>query len=47
MYASVVSIRAFAPGMDERTFGQGEAFDQPAAPWLRFDVSEAFSDLEP
>ena len=28
------TIRAFAPGMDERTFAQGETFQHPAAPWL-------------
>jgi Uma2 family endonuclease len=41
------TIRAFAPGTNERTFAQGETFEHPAAPWLRFEVAEAFSDLDP
>ena len=41
------TIGAFAPGMDERTFAQGETFTHPAAPWLEFEVAEAFSDLDP
>jgi Uma2 family endonuclease len=41
------TIRAFAPGSDERTFVRGETFQHPAAPWLRFEVAEAFSDLDP
>jgi Uma2 family endonuclease len=41
------SIRTFAAGMDERAFAQGDTFEHPAAPWLRFEVAEAFSDLDP
>jgi Uma2 family endonuclease len=41
------TICAFAPDMDERMFAQGDTFDHPAAPWLRFEVAEAFSDLDP
>jgi Uma2 family endonuclease len=41
------TIGAFAPVMDERTFAQGDTFEHPAAPWLRFEVAEAFSDLDP
>ena len=41
------SIRAFAPGMEERTFAAGETFQHAAAPWLVFEVAEAFSDLDP
>jgi Uma2 family endonuclease len=39
-------IRAFAPEAPERTFTQGETFEHPAAPWLRFEVAEAFADLD-
>jgi Uma2 family endonuclease len=41
------TIRAFAPGSDERIFVQGETFQHPATLWLRFEVAEAFSDLDP
>jgi Uma2 family endonuclease len=29
-----------------RTYKTGEAFEYPALPWLRFDVAEAFADLD-
>jgi Uma2 family endonuclease len=40
-------IRAFAPGMAEQTFAVGQTFEHPAVPWLRFEVAEAFEDLDP
>jgi Uma2 family endonuclease len=39
-------IRAFAPGLNERTFAAGMTFEHPAVPWLRFEVAEAFADLD-
>jgi Uma2 family endonuclease len=39
-------IRTFAPGAPERTFEEGAAFEHPAVPWLRFEVAEAFADLD-
>ncbi|HMF28997.1 MAG TPA: Uma2 family endonuclease, partial [Candidatus Cybelea sp.] len=29
-----------------RTYQSGERFEHPAMPWLRFDVAEAFADLD-
>jgi Uma2 family endonuclease len=29
-----------------RTYKTGESFEHPAMPWLRFDVAEAFADLD-
>jgi len=29
-----------------RTYANGERFGHPSAPWLVFDVSEAFADLD-
>lgn len=29
-----------------RTYKTGELFEHPALPWLRFDVAEAFADLD-
>jgi Uma2 family endonuclease len=36
-----------AHGLDGvRSYGNGERFEHPAAPWLVFEVSEAFADLD-
>jgi Uma2 family endonuclease len=33
-------------GSGIHTYASGEIFEHPATPWLRFDVAEAFADLD-
>lgn len=33
-------------GSSVRRYASGEQFEHPATPWLRFDVAEAFADLD-
>jgi hypothetical protein len=33
-------------GAAVRTYGSGEYFEHAAVPWLRFEVAEAFADLD-
>jgi hypothetical protein len=39
------SIVAHDPS-EVHAYKTGESFEHPAVPWLRFDVAEAFADLD-